>query len=51
MTIVQHRPPELGAGWEGGGDAMTPSTADHQPQMLVEEFEELARNAPELVQL
>ncbi|WP_413757539.1 Uma2 family endonuclease [Streptomyces sp. MMBL 11-3] len=30
---------------------MTPSTADHQPQMLVEEFEELARNAPELVRL
>lgn len=29
---------------------MTPSTSD-QPQMLVEEFEELARNAPELVQL
>ncbi|GAB2973504.1 Uma2 family endonuclease [Streptomyces pseudoechinosporeus] len=50
MTIVQHSPPELGAGWRGGGDAMTPRTAD-QPQMLVEEFEELARNAPELVRL
>ncbi|MFD9864800.1 Uma2 family endonuclease [Streptomyces alboflavus] len=29
---------------------MTPQTAD-RPQMLVEEFEELARNAPELVRL
>ncbi|WP_033326629.1 Uma2 family endonuclease [Streptomyces yerevanensis] len=30
---------------------MTPSTADHQPQMLVEEFEELARHAPESARL
>ncbi|MDN3024592.1 Uma2 family endonuclease [Streptomyces sp. S.PB5] len=30
---------------------MTPMTSDHQPQMLVEDFEELARKAHELVRL
>lgn len=50
MTALQHGPPVTGAGWRGGGDAMTPSTAD-RPQMLVEEFEELARHAPESARL
>ncbi len=50
MTTLQHGPPAAGAGWRGGGDAMTPSTAD-RPQMLVEEFEELARHAPESARL
>lgn len=50
MTTLQHGPPVTGAGWRGGGDAVTPSTAD-RPQMLVEEFEELARHAPESARL
>ena len=35
-----------GAPWSQGGDAMTPSSAERS-QMTVEEFEELARRAPE----
>jgi Uma2 family endonuclease len=50
MTTLQHGPPVIGAGWRGGGDAMTPRTSD-RPQMLVEEFEELARHAPESARL
>lgn len=40
----------VGAPWRRGGDAMTPRT-EHRPQMSVEEFEELARHAPESVRL
>lgn len=47
---VQDAPLRVGAPWCGGGDAMIPSSAD-RPQMLVEEFEELARTGPESVKL
>lgn len=49
MTVQDTRS-AAGAAWRGGGDAMTPSTAD-QPQMLVDEFEDISRNAPETVRL
>lgn len=52
MTTLQHGPPLTGAGWRGGGEAMTPSPSpSDRPQMLVEEFEELARHAPESARL
>jgi Uma2 family endonuclease len=40
-----------GARWRGGGDTMTPSTADEPVDMPIEDFEELARRAPETVTL
>jgi hypothetical protein len=40
----------VGALWSRGGDAMTPRT-EQQPQMSVEEFEQLERHAPETVRL
>lgn len=39
-----------GAPWSRGGDAMTLRTAD-RPQMLAEEFGQIARTAPETVRL
>lgn len=47
---AQDAPTAVGAPWRGGGDAMTPS-ATARPQMLVEEFEQIASAAPETVRL
>lgn len=46
MTAPTVRRHTAGARWEGGGTTMTPGT-DERPQMSVEDFEELARVAPE----
>src|SRR4051812_43644938 len=49
MTL-QDAPPDVGAPWVRGGESMTPGTTD-RPQMSIEEFEQLARSAPETVTL
>jgi Uma2 family endonuclease len=49
MTVPLTRP-RHGARWRGGGDAMTRISAEN-PVISVEDFEELARNAPEGVKL
>jgi Uma2 family endonuclease len=47
---AQDAPTAVSAPLRGGGDAMTPMTAD-RPQMPVEEFEQIASTAPETVRL